>query len=56
VWVSRDGQAVDATSILDILTLACAQGTIITLKIDDPADRDVLDKLEHLVAAGFGED
>ena len=56
VWVTRDGQTVDASSILDILTLACAQGTTVTLEIDDPADMDVLDKLEHLVAGGFGED
>jgi phosphocarrier protein HPr len=56
VWVTRDGEAVDASSILDILTLACAQGTTVTLEIDDPADMDVLGKLEHLVAGGFGED
>jgi len=56
VWVTRDGQTVDASSILDILTLACAQGTTVTLEIDDPADMDVLGKLEHLVAGGFGED
>ena len=56
VWVTRDGETVDASSILDILTLACAQGTTVTLEIDDPADMDVLGKLEHLVAGGFGED
>ena len=56
VWVTKDGQTVDASSILDILTLDCAQGTTVTLEIDDPADMDVLDKLEHLVADGFGED
>lgn len=55
VWVTKDGQTVDASSILDILTLACAQGTTITLEIDDPADRDVLDKMEQMVADGFGE-
>jgi phosphocarrier protein len=56
VWVTRDGQTVDASSILDILTLACAQGTTITLEIDDPADKGVLIKIEQMVAGGFGED
>ena len=56
VWMTKDGQTVDASSILDILTLACTQGTTVTLEIDDPADMDVLGKLEHLVAGGFGED
>ena len=56
VWVTRDGQTVDASSILDILTLACAQGTTITLEIDDPADKGVLNKIEQMVAGGFGED
>ena len=56
VWMTKDEHTVDASSILDILTLACAQGTTVTLEIDDPADMDVLGKLEHLVAGGFGED
>lgn len=56
VWVTKDGQTVDASSILDILTLACTKGTIITLEIDDPADMDVLNKIEKLIADGFGED
>jgi phosphocarrier protein len=56
VWVTKDGQTVDASSILDVLTLACEKGTSITLEIDDPADKDVLDKMEQMVADGFGED
>jgi len=55
VWITKDGQRVDASSILDILTLACEKGTTITLEIDDPADRDVLNKMDRMVAGGFGE-
>lgn len=55
VWVTKDEQTVDASSILDILTLACVKGTTITLEIDDPADMGVLDKIERMVAGGFGE-
>ncbi len=56
VWVTKDGQTVDASSILDLLTLACQKGASITLEIDDSADMDVLHKMERLVAGGFGED
>jgi len=56
VWMTKDGQMVDAAILLDILTLACAKGTTITLEIDDPADKDVLDKLGQMIADGFGED
>lgn len=56
VWMISDGQMVDATSLLDILTLACAKGTTITLEIDDPSDKDVLDRLEQMITDGFGED
>ncbi len=56
VWATKDGQTVDAASILDILTLACAKGATITLEIDDPADEGVLNQIERMVAGGFGED
>ena len=56
VWMTKDEQTVDASSILDILTLACAQGITVTLEIDDPADKGVLNRIEQMVAGGFGED
>jgi phosphocarrier protein len=55
VWVSRDQERVDATSIIDLLTLACPQGTHITLAVEDPADLPVLQELVALVENGFGE-
>ena len=55
VWVIKDGTAADATSIIDILSLACSKHTTITLKIENPADRKVLDWIAVLVENGFGE-
>jgi phosphocarrier protein len=52
--VHGDEQA-DATSILDLLTLACAKGATLTLEIDDPRDAPVLEDLIRLVESGFGE-
>jgi phosphocarrier protein len=55
VWIMKNGDAADATSMLDILTLACPKGTTITVSIDDEADMPVLERICALVRSGFGE-
>jgi phosphocarrier protein len=55
VWIIRNGEKVDASSIIDILTLACFKGTEIILQVDDPSDRDVLNNITVLFENGFGE-
>ena len=55
VWVKKDDKTADASSIIDILTLACEKGTKITVIIEDWADIDILDAIVDLVDSGFGE-
>ena len=55
VWIIRDNKRVDASSIVDILTLACSPGTKIKLEIDNPRDRDVLDHITELIGKNFEE-
>ncbi len=55
IWIIKDGAKADASSIFDILTLACEQGSTITIKIDDQLDYEILDDLVKLVESGFGE-
>lgn len=55
VWLTKDGEAVDATSIIDILTLGCAKGDSIGVKIDNPADTDILNRITGLIENGFEE-
>ena len=55
VWIIKEGEKADASSIIDILTLACEKGSKITLKIDDQSDLEILNKLADLVESGFGE-
>ncbi len=55
VWIKMGDEAADATSILDILTLGCAKGSQITVVVDDPIDRSVLERIVKLVENGFGE-
>jgi len=55
VWLKKDDKMVDASSIIDILTLACEKGTKITIIIEDWADINILDAIVDLVDSGFGE-
>jgi phosphotransferase system HPr (HPr) family protein len=55
VWLKKDDKMSDASSILDILTLACGKGTKITIIIEDSADIDILNAIAELVDSGFGE-
>lgn len=55
VWIKKGKTKADASSILDILTLACEKGSKIRLIIEDKADIDILDAITDLVKHGFGE-
>jgi phosphocarrier protein len=52
VWIKRGPEKVDASSIVDILTLACEKGTIM---IEDPSDIGILEAIAELAHRGFGE-
>jgi phosphocarrier protein len=45
----------DGKSIMGILLLAAARGTIITITVDGADETDAIDALTALVASGFGE-
>ena len=55
VWIMKDGQTADATSLLDMLTLACPKGSEVTVGVDDDADLTVLERMAALIGRGFGE-
>ena len=55
MWIVKDGEKVDASSVIDILTLACARGTQITLVADNESDRHLLNAVAELVESGFEE-
>lgn len=56
VVVGRDGREMDGKSIMGLLLLAAARGTLITVSADGPDERVALDALCDLVMSGFGED
>ncbi len=55
VWLIKDGEKVDAGSIIDLLTLAAFKNTRLSLQIDDPADLPVMERIVALFENGFGE-
>ncbi|MGD2185702.1 MAG: HPr family phosphocarrier protein [Desulfobacterales bacterium] len=55
VWIKKGGEKADASSIVDILTLACEKGSKITISIENNADGDILEAIAKLVEKGFEE-
>jgi len=55
LWIIKDGEKVDASSVIDILTLACARGTQITVTVDNASDIHILNAVTKLVESGFEE-
>jgi phosphocarrier protein len=55
VWIERGDEMVDARSIIDMLTLACAQGTVIVVRVEDEGDLPILEEIAALISDGFGE-
>lgn len=55
IYIECDGQEVDAKSILDLLTLAAAQGTRLDLKARGEDAEAALDRIEKLFKERFGE-
>ena len=56
VRVARHGREMDGKSIMGLLLLAAARGTIITISADGADEQSAVDALVALVQSGFGED
>ena len=56
VRVSRDGQTVDAQSIMGLMMLAAGQGCSVEIEAEGPQAQAALDALCTLIADRFDED
>ena len=56
VTVTRDGQTVDAQSIMGLMMLAAGQGSFIDVAAEGPEAEAALDALEALVSDRFQEE
>lgn len=55
VTVSKDGNTVNAKSVLSVLTLDCHHGDEITISVEGDDAQSTLDDLVSLVESGLGE-
>ena len=55
VWLQAGSERVDASQVIDILTLGGGKGSRVRVAVDEHADLQVLDQIEALFADGFGE-
>lgn len=55
IHLSKDGEEVDAKSILGVLLLAAAQGSEVTVRCEGEDEQEALDAIAALFADRFGE-
>ncbi len=55
VWIKKGDEKVDASSIIDIITLACLKGSEITLQIENESDIGIFNEIIDLFEKEFGE-
>ncbi|MFO7962879.1 MAG: HPr family phosphocarrier protein [Desulfobacterales bacterium] len=55
VWIESDDGMVDATSVIDMLTMCCAEGAHVTVRVENQSDLDILESITRLVEDDFGE-
>ncbi len=56
IWLSDGVSTVDASSIIDLLTLCAAKGTQIFIQAEKTEDSDLADQIKAFFDQGFGED
>lgn len=56
LFLSKDNQVVDGSSILSILTLSCPKGTEIQARIEGMDAEQFMEELSTLFSAKFGEE
>ena len=56
VQVVKDGQSVDGTSIMGLITLAAPTGSTVELTAEGPEAEAAMEALTGLIESGFGEE
>lgn len=55
VWIERNGRRVNAKSIMGVMMLAAAKGSIVTLEANGSDEAAAIDALTALIEDYFGE-
>mgnify|MGYP000147178206 CR=1 FL=1 len=55
VWLVKDGKKVDGKNILEVLTIACPRGRVLTVRAVGPVADQAVTARQSLVESRFGE-
>lgn len=55
IWIERNGRRVNAKSIMGVMMLAAAKGSIVTLEANGPDEAVAMEALTALIEGYFGE-
>ena len=55
IYLNRGGFAINAKSIIGVMTLAAEQGSELLLQIDGPDEDEAMEKITEFFDQGFGE-
>lgn len=56
VWFTKGARRVNGKSIMGVMMLAAACGSMLTIEVDGPDEDAALQALTELIASGFGEE
>ena len=56
VFIEKDGNRVEASSILDLLILVAPPGTELTIIAEGPDEEEAVEAVVRLIESGFGEE
>lgn len=56
IRVARHGREMDGKSIMGLLLLAAARGSVVLISAEGTDEQDAIEALAALVQSGFGED
>ncbi len=55
IWLTNGTSKVDASSIIDILTLGAVKGTRISIQVESIEDKGIMEQIKAFFDIGFGE-
>jgi len=56
IWIGIGEDRAEATSVIDILSIGCIQGSQVQLSAESENDIPLLELIRELIEDGFGED
>ena len=55
IWIERNGRKVNAKSIMGVMMLAAAKGSVVSIEANGTDEGLAIDALQHLINDYFGE-